>query len=133
MCGASYRRTPQGAREMIVFSGLLRWLTRFMKYFSDFSIRCWEGCFSMELANPTRGQEGLNYIAQISAAHMRLDADDPIAFCGARRLDFSVRFILLVALPCLWHNTLGFRSVNAIWQLYVVPPLNINATRIYTA
>jgi len=36
---------------------------------------------------------------------MRLDADDPIAFCGGRRLDFSARFILLVALPLAAHQT----------------------------
>ena len=45
MWGNSCRRTPHGDREMIVFSVAMRWLTRFMKYFSDFSIRCWEECF----------------------------------------------------------------------------------------
>jgi hypothetical protein len=87
MWGNSQRRTPQGAREMIVFSGALRWLTGFMKYFSDFSIRCWDECFSMELVNPTRSQEERKHIAHVGAAHMRMDAVDPIAFCGARRLD----------------------------------------------
>jgi hypothetical protein len=57
----------------------------------------------MELVNPTRSQLGRKHIAQVGATHMRLDADDPIAFCGARRLGFSSRFMLLVALPCLWQ------------------------------
>ena len=72
---------------MIVFSGALRCLKRFMKYFSDFSIRCWVECFSMELVNTIRSQEERKHIAQVGAANMRLDAVDPIAFCGARRLD----------------------------------------------
>jgi hypothetical protein len=57
----------------------------------------------MELVNPTRSQKGRKHFAQVGAAHMRLYADDPIAFCGARRLDLSARFMLLVALPSAMH------------------------------
>jgi hypothetical protein len=112
MWGNSYRRTPQGDREMIVFSVALRWLTRFMKYFSDFSIRCWEECFCKELVNPTRSPEERKHIAQVGAAHMRLDADDLISFCGARGLDFSARFILLVTLPLAMHWASGAGRQN---------------------
>ena len=77
-------------------------LTSFMKYFSDFSISCWRGvwawCWLIRL-KPT----GAQTYCPVGAAHMRLDADDSIDYCAARRLDFSVGFMLLVALPCLWQ------------------------------
>jgi hypothetical protein len=67
------------------------------------------------------------HIAQVVAAHMRLDAEDPIAFCGGRRLDFSVSSYFLWP---AFGDALYLRRVNAIWQLFVVLPLSVNASRI---
>jgi hypothetical protein len=43
--------------------------------------------------------ERQTYASMPQIEDRRMDADDPIAFCGGRRLDFSAKFILLVALP----------------------------------
>jgi len=60
---------------------------------------------------------------------MRLDADDPCFLW--RPPDSTSQLGSCFLWPCLaFGNASGLRSVNAIWELFVVLPLSVNASRI---